>query len=143
MISHHLAYMPESDKDVVINWFSQSKKWRELLPLDNRVQMVVVRGQHYYVYEPVQLFDFKIVVPCFFYKDVEGVKAKCLTVTMGWSHSDNALVMTLPEEVPFESAGFSTVDVSLFKTVYSEIFLDSGLKLMNLSPKVLWRECFT
>lgn len=133
--------MPESDKDVVINRFSQSKKWRELLPMENRAQMVVVRGQQYYLYEPAQLFDFRMVVPCFWFKEGDVVKAKCLTMTFGRAQSGNELVMSLPEENSFESPGFSTVDASMFKSPYLDIFLDSGEKLCDFASKVLWREC--
>lgn len=86
MISHYLAYFPKSDKGVVIDCFAQSKKWCEGLQVDHRVQMVEVQSRHYYIYEPVQLLDFCMVVPCFFFTEAGILKAKCLVMTFGSTH---------------------------------------------------------
>lgn len=98
--------------------------------METRFKMLVVWGQHWYVYEPVHLFNLEMVVS-FFFKEADAVEAKCLTINFGWAHSGNELVMSFPEEVAFELPVFSTVEFSPFKTPYSEIFLELGDKLLG------------
>ncbi|KAH9817524.1 hypothetical protein DFH28DRAFT_871125, partial [Melampsora americana] len=53
-------------------------KWQELYPPHLCVQMVVSKGIHYYIYEPVQVVTGRLVVPIFFYMQDDNIKAKCL-----------------------------------------------------------------
>lgn len=65
-VAPHIEFFPEKDEGVTVDRFSQSKKWREELPPSLRVPMVVVEGEHFYIYEPTQLEDSRVVVPVFF-----------------------------------------------------------------------------
>ncbi|EGF97180.1 uncharacterized protein MELLADRAFT_87422 [Melampsora larici-populina 98AG31] len=76
----HIEFIPEIDRGVTVDRYSQSKKWREDLSPNLRVPMVKVYGEHFYIYEPCQLEDSRVVVPIFFYKDNTIIRAKCLEV---------------------------------------------------------------
>ncbi|KAH9820335.1 hypothetical protein DFH28DRAFT_841868, partial [Melampsora americana] len=78
-VMDHLDFMPRlpSAKSKV-NCLAQSKKWREELDCDLRVQMVSLPNGHFFLYEPAQLYSHKIVIPIFFYKMDHKVLAKCV-----------------------------------------------------------------
>lgn len=66
-VAEHLQFMPELPSSTTkTNRLSQSKKWREELDRDLRVQMVNLPQGHFYLYEPVQLQSKQLVIPLFF-----------------------------------------------------------------------------
>ncbi|KAG0139980.1 hypothetical protein CROQUDRAFT_53924, partial [Cronartium quercuum f. sp. fusiforme G11] len=66
LVAPHLLYIPETDVGVTVDWFSQSKKWHEMLSPEMCVPMVETKGMHYYIYEPAQMWDGTVVVPVHF-----------------------------------------------------------------------------
>ncbi|KAG0151477.1 hypothetical protein CROQUDRAFT_704044, partial [Cronartium quercuum f. sp. fusiforme G11] len=85
LVAPHMVYVPKTDVGLSVNQFSQSKEWHEMLPKDMQVQMVVVRNIHYYIYEPTQMADGTVVVPCHFYSHKNKLQAKCLQLTIDTS----------------------------------------------------------
>ncbi|KAG0148750.1 hypothetical protein CROQUDRAFT_692746, partial [Cronartium quercuum f. sp. fusiforme G11] len=134
----HLVFIPECDKDVVINRFSQSKKWRECLPRQLRSQMVPVGSQHFYIYEPVQLSDGKLVVPVYFYQSKGHVKAKCLPITIQHSSTDASIRLEVSKESAFDSVGALTLDVSRFSRTFDLIRYRDGTSLQEICGSQLW-----
>ncbi|KAH9810721.1 hypothetical protein DFH28DRAFT_488008 [Melampsora americana] len=128
-VCQNIGFLPEIDKSVEVNRFSQSKKWREELQPTLRVPMVEVDGEHFYIYEPAQLVDSVVVLPVFFYKDQVSVRAKCLKVVADPQGGPNFCVAAEPK---FDSEIFLDVDVQTFACSFARIELQNGLK---------WRDC--
>ncbi|KAH9806620.1 hypothetical protein DFH28DRAFT_1179455, partial [Melampsora americana] len=124
-VAPHLQFLPEIDEGVIVDRYSQSKKWREDLPPSLRVPMVVVGGEHFYIYEPTQLEDARVVVPVFFYRDDLAVRAKCLEIVSGGDASQDFLI---PAEPKFHSDRLLDVNVETFATSFPQIELWNGAK---------------
>lgn len=60
-----------------VDRFAQSRKWREELDRDLRVQMVALPQGHFYLFEPVQLKSKTLVIPEFYYQEGTETFAKC------------------------------------------------------------------
>ncbi|KAH9807600.1 hypothetical protein DFH28DRAFT_938119 [Melampsora americana] len=132
-VATKIEFFPESDKGVTVDRYSQSKKWREELPPSLRVPMVDVDGQHFYIYEPAQLENARVVVPIFFYKNDLGiVKAKCLEIDSIGPHD-----YLIAAESKFDSEVFLDVDVQSFATSFSRIVLWNGQKWCESRARLL------
>ncbi|KAH9809107.1 hypothetical protein DFH28DRAFT_1191574 [Melampsora americana] len=132
-VASHLEFFPEIDKGVTVDRYSQSKKWREELPPRLRVPMVDVDGEHFYIYEPAQLQNSRVVVPTFFYKNERGVvQAKCLEIDSIGPHD-----YLMAAESKFEWPGFLDVDVQTFATSYPRIVLRNGQKWCESRARLL------
>ncbi|KAH9808465.1 hypothetical protein DFH28DRAFT_909450 [Melampsora americana] len=136
-VGPHVEFLPENDKGVIVDRYSQSKKWREDLPPSLRVPMVVAHGEHFYIYEPTQLEDLRVVVPVFFYKDGLAIRAKCLEVVTGGQGSHHFFI---PAEPKFDSDQFLDVNVQTFATPFSQIELWNGQKWYESPNTQLLRE---
>ncbi|KAH9823042.1 hypothetical protein DFH28DRAFT_881080 [Melampsora americana] len=77
-VSPHLEFTPNLPVNTLVTRLSQSEKWQEGFSKELRVQMVVHKGDHFYIYKPVQVTTGQLVVPVFFYNQKEVTKAKCL-----------------------------------------------------------------
>lgn len=133
-----MQFWPESDLAVTVNRFSQSKKWRESLPADLRVPMVHVDGQHFYVYEPAQLQDMSIVVPVFFYRDVSGLRARCLRATEAPLFCSSLLI---PPEPDFHSSDFLDVNIHSLAASFPRIQQADGQMWASSPNSKLLRTC--
>ncbi|KAH9812611.1 hypothetical protein DFH28DRAFT_1177059 [Melampsora americana] len=122
-VAPHIEFLPENDDGVTVDRYSQSKKWRECLSRNVRPQMVDIEGEHFYIYEPAQLEDSRVVVPVFFYKDDSTVRAKCLEVVPGPRGSHDFLIS---EEPGFDCKTFLDIDVQTFTTSFLQIKLGNG-----------------
>ncbi|EGF97427.1 uncharacterized protein MELLADRAFT_85368 [Melampsora larici-populina 98AG31] len=121
----HIEFIPENDQGVTIDRYSQSKKWREDLPRNLRVPMVNVYGEHFYIYEPCQLEDSRVVVPIFFYKKNSIIHAKCLEVVPTCQGSHDFII---PAEPQFDSDTYLDMNVEKFARSFMQIELWNGLK---------------
>lgn len=97
--------------------------------------MIDISGKHFYLLEPVQLFDSKLVVPMHFYQNKSVVRAKCLPLTLSRVQtSDNSppsLKLVMPLEPAFDSSDFLDLDVNDFAIPGTEIEFEDGTKLME------------
>lgn len=141
LIAPHIAFYPETDKKVTVTRFSQSQKWRQDWNRHTRTQMVDVVGRHYYIYEPTQLVDSSVVIPCFFWREDLVVKAKCLPLITSKQRGSDQWVLKMLGEPGFDSQSFQSVPVAEFFSPYLDIVTSDGVKLANLSGPVVWREC--
>lgn len=138
----HLKFVPEIDDGVTVNRLAQSQKWREGLSREMRVPMVEVSGQHYYIYEPAQLSNGKVVVPVFFYSDTKCIRAKCVSLRVDVIDSQD--VQTYVMKMSAEPESFSAegwIDVAVVNFVHSffEIELENGSKLLASGGKKIYR----
>ncbi|EGG01479.1 uncharacterized protein MELLADRAFT_92137 [Melampsora larici-populina 98AG31] len=127
-VGPHIEFFPEKDEGVTVDRYSQSKKWREDLPPSLRVPMVNVEGEHFYIYEPTQLEDSRVVVPIFFYKDELAIRAKCLKLEVVQGTCD----FLIPAKPRFDSDIFLDVNVQTFATSFLQIELWNGQKWSEL-----------
>ncbi|EGG08209.1 uncharacterized protein MELLADRAFT_84994 [Melampsora larici-populina 98AG31] len=104
-VAPNIEFLPEDDKAVVVDRFSQSKKWREDLPPSLRVPMVDVDGEHFYIYEPAQLAD------------------SLVSHGPGGSHH-----FRVAPEPKFDSPTLLDVDVQTFACSFTRIELQNGNK---------------
>ncbi|KAH9810013.1 hypothetical protein DFH28DRAFT_1132572 [Melampsora americana] len=142
LISPHLVCLPQlPKKDEPINRFAQSQKWREGFPTPQRVQMVASGRKHFYIYEPVQLFSQKIVVPVFFFLNDGRQKAKCVPASVLKDPTNpSAIKVFIPSEPPFTSNELSTVEVRDFWRITPEIMLDGGHLLHRQCGLYMYQE---
>ncbi|KAH9820292.1 hypothetical protein DFH28DRAFT_1218255 [Melampsora americana] len=132
-VATHIEFFPETDKGVTVDRYSQSKKWREELPPSLRVPMVDVDGEHFFIYEPAQLANSRVVVPVFFYKNELGmVQAKCLEIDSIGPHD-----YLMAAESKFNSPVFLDVNVQTFATSYPRIVLRNGQKWCESRARLL------
>lgn len=124
----------------MVDRFSQCKKWREGLDRGLRAPMVVTGGQHFYLYEPAQLYNMQTVVPCFFYSDGSVMKAKCLRLTVSQATRSKHLVLKIPQEPLFQSPTFMTIPISDFLACFVTMRVGEGVQVANHCASALWRE---
>jgi hypothetical protein len=78
IVNKHMDFYPEDTNGFNIYKLSQSLKWREDFPADIWVQMVEVHSKHFYIFEPIELDDRKIVIPVYFYTFKGELYSKCV-----------------------------------------------------------------
>lgn len=101
--------------------------------------MVHFGSSDFYIYEPVQLEDKKVVVPFFFYQDKGKVMAKCLKLRM--KKKSGGIFdcrMEVDDEEDFNSEAYQTVEVSYFWNTFSDIRGNDGRKLVDVVEHKLW-----
>lgn len=137
MVNSKLDFYPIESDGFYVYKFSQSVKWREELPEDIRVQMVVVLGKHFYIYEPTQLLDGSLVIPIFFYSAHGELYAKCIRpCTSGVVSKDNVKLL-IPNHLPYRSEHLLSVKCSDFNRIYSEILIN-GFMVERLYGNCIW-----
>ncbi|KNZ61745.1 hypothetical protein VP01_1362g3 [Puccinia sorghi] len=137
MVNSKLDFYPIESDGFYVYKFSQSVKWREELPEDIRVQMVVVLGKHFYIYEPTQLLDGSLVIPIFFYSAHGELYAKCIRPrTSGVVSKDNVKLL-IPNHLPYRSEHLFSVKCSDFNRIYSEILIN-GFMVERLYGNCIW-----
>lgn len=97
--------------------------------------MIDLKGKHFYLFEPVQLVDSKLVVPMHFYQNKAVVRAKCLPLTISSvqrsENSPTSLKLSIPMEPPFDSSDFMDLEVNVFAIPGTEIEFEDGTKLLE------------
>ncbi|KAH9809978.1 hypothetical protein DFH28DRAFT_1185950 [Melampsora americana] len=130
LVRPHLICLPELPQNEPVNRFSQSQKWREGFSKDLRVPMVVHRGRHWFIYEPVRSMTHNLVVPLFFFQQAGRTMAKCLPATL--EHDADGTRISIAEEPPFDSNAFKTIEIKDFWKSAAEIILENGQSLASL-----------
>ncbi|KAH9810698.1 hypothetical protein DFH28DRAFT_1131780 [Melampsora americana] len=140
MVSPHLAFLPELPVNIPVNRLSQCEKWREGYSKDLRVQMLVSKGIHFYIYQPVQVATGQLVVPIFFYKQEELTIAKCLpAVVEPASGNQQGYRIILEEEPPFDSPELLTIEVTSFWRLFEAVELDNGERLRDVCGDLMYQ----
>ena len=79
LVRPHLAFYPE-DAGKSVNGYSQSAHWREEADPHLLTPMAVIGNQHYYVFEPCLLHDYRVCVPVRWFIRQRKLFAKAWTV---------------------------------------------------------------
>ncbi|KAH9809084.1 hypothetical protein DFH28DRAFT_1225958 [Melampsora americana] len=122
----HLQSIPElpgpTDK---VNRLSQSRKWREELDKDLRVQMVNAPRGHFYLFEPVELNSGKLVIPVFFYQQHNQIFAKCIPARLvyqsGEASNGPQIRVQFRSTSDFNSESLASINVMYFSKVFEDI----------------------
>ena len=137
IVRSHLEFIPHETLGRNIFASYQSAKWLKCLSWEYRVQMVEVRGKHFYIYEPLALSggDQSILIPIYFYKYRDFTFAKCIKPQLVklQSPEDGTMytAITIPGDLYFNSPVLVDVDVDEFLMTYSEIRLSDGSPLVD------------
>ncbi|KAH9808962.1 hypothetical protein DFH28DRAFT_1192064 [Melampsora americana] len=132
IVSPQLEFMPELPVNTPTNRLSHSKKWRELYPPHLRVQMVVSKNVHFYIYEPVQVVTGQLVVPLFFYKHAKNLMAKCIPAVVESASQDSSMFNIFIEpEPPFDSPALLSINISSFWRLLDDVKLENGVRLRD------------
>lgn len=108
------------------------------------MQMIDTARGHFYIYEPLELFDRKLVVPLFFYKSNNMVYAKCLKVE-GQAIplvGEKELVLYINAEPHFSSTDLTVISVENFWWPFPEIRNNDGKLLSVICGSCLYRKLF-
>ncbi|KAI9619107.1 hypothetical protein KEM48_006386 [Puccinia striiformis f. sp. tritici PST-130] len=126
-VVRHLEFYPHDPHGKDVFALYQSKKWREELGPNSRVQMVPSEGKHFYTYEPVGLKDPQapIVGPIFFYKYQNTLFSKCIKPKAGLRANAPAgsrqFDLHLPSIIPWFHSDLIEIPVAQFQKTYSEL----------------------
>ncbi|KAA1073675.1 hypothetical protein PGT21_022199 [Puccinia graminis f. sp. tritici] len=136
----HLRVYPEDNHGLYQHALYQSKKWREELPYDCRVQMVAheVHRKHYYIYEPTLLRTGNLVVPIFFFEANGKMYAKVVVNPEFCTRAeDGKKFIKLPENLSYDSQWLSTIPVFDFEMTCEEIKMVDGQYLTDIMDALL------
>ncbi|KAH9812256.1 hypothetical protein DFH28DRAFT_825162, partial [Melampsora americana] len=128
-IADSLEFIPKlPDSTSKVHCLAQSRKWREELDEDLRVQMIEQDHIHFYFYKPAQLQDKRIVVPFYFYKSGHDVFAKCVSATQKLvKEGKSTTIRTEFQHIyAFDSPLFTKINVNTFWRVFDGIVLHNG-----------------
>lgn len=100
--------------------------------------MVQVLGRHYYLYEPVQLGNSKLVIPCHFYVENSTITAKCVKLFINRIPGSNLVLLKMKTEPHFSSNQFMNIPTCDFWRPYPDIRLEGECLLSNICGSVLW-----
>ena len=126
-----LEFYPIDPEGLDVYKLSQSKKWREELPVEIRVQMVAISGKHFYIYKPTQLLNGSLVIPIFFFSLHGELYAKCIRPRTTGHVSLGNLKLLIPHPLPYDSDLLISVRCAEFSLIYSEI-IRHGLPVSDL-----------
>jgi hypothetical protein len=110
--------------------FSQSKKWLKDLAPEHHAQMCSVEGEHYYIFEPLELLSKQIVIPIHFYLLDSQLYSKCIQPTFREYSINNqkCLKIKIPENIQFDDPTLLIINTNQFQKPYSDILIH-GKKL--------------
>ncbi|OAV89083.1 hypothetical protein PTTG_28819 [Puccinia triticina 1-1 BBBD Race 1] len=128
LVSKHLDYYPEMTDGPHFK-FSQSKKWLEDLAPQHRAQMCDVDGEHYYIFEPVELESTEIVIPVFFYTLNSKLYAKCIKPDMNehLNAGKQIIQLKITQDILFQDPDLSSIHTNQFKKPYLKIEIDGKM----------------
>ncbi|KAI7938280.1 hypothetical protein MJO28_015200 [Puccinia striiformis f. sp. tritici] len=108
LVAPFLDFYPEDAKGLDVYKLSQSKKWLELLPRQFRTQMCTNNTKHFYVYEPLETYSKKIVIPIFIHQINSVTHAKCLVICRR-PHTPLPRKLCIPEKIAFNDPNLELI----------------------------------
>ncbi|KAI7937656.1 hypothetical protein MJO29_014971 [Puccinia striiformis f. sp. tritici] len=136
LVAPFLDFYPEDAKGLDVYKLSQSKKWLELLPRQFRTQMCTNNTKHFYVYEPLETYSKKIVIPIFIHQINSVTHAKCLVICRR-PHTPLPRKLCIPEKIAFNDPNLELIAVRDFHKTYSEIERN-GQQLLHLCCNLMY-----
>ncbi|OAV87337.1 hypothetical protein PTTG_29470 [Puccinia triticina 1-1 BBBD Race 1] len=122
LVSPHIDYYPEMTNQGFYK-FSQSKKWLKELAPQHCAPMCEVKGKHFYLFEPVELFSGLITIPIYFYSHNSQIYSKCIAPEFEpFIKKKKKLVrMKIPQNIQFNHFDLLSIPTSDFNKSYDEI----------------------
>ncbi|OAV88755.1 hypothetical protein PTTG_28931 [Puccinia triticina 1-1 BBBD Race 1] len=110
--------------------FSQSKKWLKELAPPHRAPMCEVKGDHFYLFEPVELSSGLIIIPIYFYSQDSQLYSKCIAPEFEpfTKNKKNLMKMKIPQDIKFNHPKLLVVPTSEFNKCYKSIEIN-GIKI--------------
>ncbi|KAI9610598.1 hypothetical protein H4Q26_006744 [Puccinia striiformis f. sp. tritici PST-130] len=139
-VTENLDFYPHEVSGSKVNRLSQCFKWREDLSPELRAQMVVNKGKHFYIFEPVELDCKYVVVPIFFYMSGEKLHAKCYIPHFRQQLKGNGIYLIIPSDIKFNSPELLSIDIKHFAKTYTEITYEGGKLLHELCQDVMYEK---
>jgi hypothetical protein len=96
--------------------------------------MVESNQKHFYLFEPVQLKNYNIIIPIFFYNQNGALLAKCYRPLLKCNSNHSTVeihIATNPDQISYDSDALESLSVDEFSLTYGEIALKNGLKLIE------------
>jgi hypothetical protein len=103
--------------------FPQSKKWLEDLAPQHCAPMCEVDGEHYYIFEPVELVSKTILIPIHFYYQDSQLYSKCIAPILKQFYKDNKKLIKLkiPQDIKFNDPNLQIIPTIQFNKCYNNI----------------------
>ncbi|KAH9815246.1 hypothetical protein DFH28DRAFT_893321, partial [Melampsora americana] len=143
-VTEFLRFIPElPTRSSKITCLAQSKKWREELNRDLRVQMVALPQGHFYILEPVQLKSKVMVIPEYFYQQGTEVFAKCVPAQQVYkSNPDGSarIRVSFVSAHNFNSLILKAVNVKDFWRVFESIEVRQGVYLKDVCGNLMYED---
>ncbi|KAI8448575.1 hypothetical protein BY996DRAFT_4590961 [Phakopsora pachyrhizi] len=139
LVSKFVEFYPEHSNGKNIYKLAQSEKWLHQYPRNLRAQMISVGGKHYYIYEPVQLFDGNVAVPVFFYTKGGKIYAKACKLNVSII-SPSEVNISICWDLDFFSADATEILGEDFWRPYNEIILSDRILLATKCRNILYGE---
>ncbi|KAH9818305.1 hypothetical protein DFH28DRAFT_888068, partial [Melampsora americana] len=144
VVTEHLVTIPEYDPNLPIDRLSQSRKWREGFPRNQRVQMVPSSKGNFFLYEPVCNSSGDWVVPIFFYQQSGDYYAKCLKASISSNQMNSSrsskFSIIVDSDQPFDSPLLTNVRIDSLRETFINSKGDDGLPLESQYGGVMYRE---
>ncbi|KAI8460241.1 hypothetical protein BY996DRAFT_4632711 [Phakopsora pachyrhizi] len=137
LVSKFVEFHPEHSNGKNIYKLAQSEKWLHQYPRNLRAQMISVGGKHYYIYEPVQLFDGNVVVPVFFYTKGGKIYAKACKLNFSIISSSEVNI-SIFWDLDFFSADSTKILGEDFWRPYNEIILSDRILLATKCRNIIY-----
>jgi hypothetical protein len=93
--------------------------------------MVESNQRHFYIFEPVQLRNFEVTVPIFFYTQETKIFAKCYTPSFKSNNKNTNIAIGIPEKNLFDNPNLKTIPIEEFELTYPEMMTKDGLALSS------------
>ncbi|KAH9810786.1 hypothetical protein DFH28DRAFT_1064014 [Melampsora americana] len=133
LVCPHLVFVPELTLEGPTNRLSQCKKWCEEYLPEMRVQMIVWKNTHYYIYKPVQLQTQQLVVSLFFFQQDNCLMARCLpALVIPDADVQNSLKVIIPDIHDFNSDELFTIKCKDFWRTFPNIEVQDGVFLKDM-----------
>ncbi|KAH9807003.1 hypothetical protein DFH28DRAFT_918134 [Melampsora americana] len=136
-VAEYVQFYPQVCSDGLVREFTNGDKWLSGLEKDLRAPMVHTRHGHFYLYEPVQLNNGKVVAPTHFYYFDKILTAKVLPVEIK-EFPNSSCFMRIPQEQHLRD--MDSVAVQNFLVPFDKMTTSKGCLLQNNCGGCIYRK---
>jgi hypothetical protein len=139
-VACNLAFYPAIEKDGLVKEFMHCEKWLNGFPPRMRAPMVYTQFGHFYLYEPVQLLNGRVLVPTHFYYYGNDLVAKCLQLQLVNYDHPRLPQMEISKEEKVGNNYVSVFNIKDFRNTFENIILPNGVRLKDKYGDALYRK---